>query len=252
MKVQEPRQTRFDLRLHLCGAAIRIHPLFWASSALLGVRYYADPEGGSIGWFAFWMTAVLASVFLHELGHLFAGRLFGMRGEVVLSGLGGAVLGLDALPRRWQRVVVLLAGPLVGFLVVAGIWGLTWVPFPAALSEEGWQSAIATSVAMVVWINYDWALLNLLPLWPLDGGRIAVEVGEGLFGRGGLVVALVLSLVVSALLAIWAMLQISWRLEFPYDPRYALYLQHYSILLLYCFLFWLRGFRALWPEQPPV
>src|SRR5271165_6907136 len=128
MKHLESRQNRFDLHCRLAGVPVRVTPLFWLSSAILGIRYYADPEGGSLGYFLFWMMAVLASVLLHEMGHVVACRLFGVRPEVVLSGLGGVTLGIEELKRRSQRLVILLAGPAMGFLVVAGIWGLTFIP----------------------------------------------------------------------------------------------------------------------------
>jgi Zn-dependent protease len=251
MKELQPKQTAFDLRFRLGGVPIRIHPLFWVASALLGIRDYADPEVGGLGCFAFWMAAVLVSVLLHELGHVCVGRLLGMRGEVVLYSLGSLTLGLDTLPRRRQRLAVLLAGPLVGLLIVAGVWGITWLPFPAALREPRWQTPIATGLAIVVWINLYWALLNLLPLWPLDGGRMACEIGEGLFGRRGVTAALVLSLVVAGLLAVWVMVQMSWLLNFRYDPRYTLLMEHWAVVLLFCFLFWVRGFGALWPAELP-
>ena len=111
MNVPEPSQSRYDLAWRMCGVPVRITPLFWAASVLLGLRYYLDPEKGSLGYFAFWMAAVLASVLAHQFGQVLVGRLFGMRGEVVLFGLGGRTLGLAGLQRRWQRVVVLLAGP---------------------------------------------------------------------------------------------------------------------------------------------
>jgi Zn-dependent protease len=244
----EPHPTRFDLRFRLGGAAVRVHPLFWAAAAVLGVRYYADPEGGNLGWFLFWMAAALASVLLHELGHVFVGRMFGMRGEVVLSGLGGLTLGIDSLPRRGQRLLVLLAGPLVNALVVAALWGMTCLPFPEALSD--WASVVANGTLILLRVNGYWALLNLAPLWPLDGGRMACEIGEGLFGRRGVAAALILSLAFAGLLALSVMLEMRQRYAYPVGERYFLDQQRLSVLLFFCFLFWLRGFREWWAWGP--
>ena len=201
MNVPEPSETGFDLRWRMCSVPVRINPLFWASAVLLGLRYYLDPEAGGLGYFLFWMAAVLASVLAHQFGQVMVGRLFGMRGEVVLFGLGGRTLGLAGLQRRWQRVLVLLAGPVANALIAAAVTALTLAPFPAALHKWGWASFIGNGAAIVVRINVFWAVLNLLPLWPLDGGQIVCEVGEGLLGRRGLVTALVLSLAVAVLLA---------------------------------------------------
>jgi Zn-dependent protease len=95
-------------------------------------------------------------------------------------------------------------------------------------------------------------LLNLLPLWPLDGGRVAVDLGEGLLGTRGKIAALILSVLTAGLLAVWVMLELSVRLEYRFDPRYALYLEQFGVLLMYCFLLWLRSFKELWPEQQVV
>jgi membrane-associated protease RseP (regulator of RpoE activity) len=248
--VPEPRATRLDLRFRLFGVPVRVSPLFWASGAILGVLYYAGPDTGTFAWFLFWMAAVLVSVLVHELGHVLAGRLFGMRGRVVLYGLGGLTLGVDDLPRRWQRIVVLLGGPLAGFLVVAGVWGLTFLP-PA--TDPNVAIAIGLDEVWLLKINLYWALLNLVPLWPLDGGRLAAEVGEGLFGRRGVTAALVLCLIVSGLLAIEVAMLIAAQLDDRFNPFYILRLMYFCALMLFCFLFWMRTFRALWPEaQPPA
>jgi stage IV sporulation protein FB len=247
--VPEPSQTSMNLRCRLFGVPVRIHPLFWAASAVLGLRFYAEPPAGGIGYFAFWMAGVLASVLAHNLGQVFVGRWFGMRGEVVLSGLGGLSPGIFSLPRRCQRIAVLLSGPLVNILILAVVWSLTWVPFPPAFREWGWAPAIATGAAILVRINVFWALLNLIPLWPLTGGQVACEIGAGLSRARGVAAALGLSLVMTALLAVGATLQLSMHLDQRFDERYPLFLEQDGVLLLFCFLLWLRGFRALWPGK---
>jgi len=248
VKVPQPNPTPWDLRCRLGGVPVRISPLFWVSSAVLGTRYYADPEAGGPGYFAFWMAAVLVSVLLHNLGQAWVGQCLGIRSEVTLHGLGGLTLGIPDRERRWQRLVVLLAGPAVNLLILAAVAGLTLLPFPDALRAWGWAPPVATGMAILVWINVSWAVLNLIPLWPLDGGQIAYELGERLFGRGGRVAALGLSIVVAGILAVWVTVRLSWNLNFPFDPRYALRLENDLILLVYCFLLWLGSVRALWAE----
>jgi Zn-dependent protease len=238
----------------LCGVPLRIRPLFWAASAALGIRYYADPEAGSAEYFALWMVAVLVCVLLSALGQALVGRAFGMRGSIVLYGLGSLISGVDSLPRCRQRVAVLLSGPLISLLLLAGIWGLTeLIPFPATQVEWGWRSLLANGLVILVRINLGWGLLNLLPLWPLAGGRIASDVGETLWGKRGQIAAVVLSLAVTAVLSVWVILEMGWRMNnLRYDPRYAPSLEECGILLLFCFFFWIRSFRTLWPENPPA
>src|SRR5580700_6241444 len=121
MNIPEPDRTPFDLCLRLRGVSLRIQPLFLLSSAALGIRCYADPEDGSLGYFAFWIVAALVCVFVHALGQALVGRLFGIRCGIVLDGLGSQIVGVESSPRLWQRVSVLLAGPAVSFLLVTGI-----------------------------------------------------------------------------------------------------------------------------------
>jgi stage IV sporulation protein FB len=267
MKVQEPLHARLELRLHLFGAPLRIGPAFWPAAAAFGVIYYADPEIVNfprvafwLAAFAFWLAAVLASLLVHELGHVLMGRLFGMRGQVVLSGLGGLTLGIDELPRRWQRIGVLLGGPLASGLLVAGICGLTFLPpTPAAWGPHA-ALAIGFAEKWLLDANVFWTAVNLLPLWPLDGGRVACEIGEGLFGPRGAKVALVLSLATTVLLTFLATALLSTFLNIPFDVPFRvpewirktqtarLWHIECGVLILYCYLLWIRTFRALWPE----
>jgi len=251
MKLQEPDRTSYDLRGHLLGAPLRIHPFFWLSASILGIRYYADPEAGSIGFFAFWMVSVTVCVLLHCLAQVVVARLFGIRGEVLLYGLGSLFVGLESLHPYWKRVVVLLAGLLVQFLIVAGIHFLPeLMPFPQYLIEHGWQNSIATGAAMLAHFNLYWGILNLLPLLPFVGGRVVADLGESLLGRKGRNAAYLVSLVVSALLSIWVAFDLNRNADlYRFDPRFSLYLFEDGVLLLYGFILWLRGFRALLPEN---
>jgi hypothetical protein len=217
------------------------------SAAALGIRCYVDPEDGSLGYFAFWIVAALMCVLLHAFGQALVGRLFGIRCGIVLDGLGGQIVGVESLPRLWQRVSVLLAGPVVSFLLVAGIWAaIELIPFPRFLIDWGWQSPIATGALMLVRINLAWGLLSISPIWPLSGGRIAVDAGETLLGRKGRIAAMILSLVVTALLTVWIVFEMSWHLNFRYDPLYLLHLQECLIWLVFCFALWILGFKAVW------
>jgi Zn-dependent protease len=239
-----PSPNALDLRWRLGKVQVRVSPTFWFASAVLGIRYYADPEGGGLGFFLFWMAATFVSVLLHELAHAAVTRAFGAPAEVVLYTLGSTTIGLETIRQRSRRLVAHLPGLIVQGIILALIWAVPLMPFPEHWHESG--SAIGTALAMLLWINYYWALLNLLPIWPLDGGHVCVEIGEGLLGRRGRVLALVLSLLVVGLITVGVALQLSLHLGYRYDPRYVIYLQADVVQLLFCFLLWLRGFEALW------
>jgi stage IV sporulation protein FB len=246
MHVREPHPTAFDLRLRVGSIPVRVNPTFWIAAALLGIRYYADPEQGGIGFFLFWIAGAFVSLLLHELAHAAVVRAFGAPAEAVLGGLGGVTAAIGTLDSRGRRLVAIVAGfvPQVG--IIALVWILTLLPFPQVLVERGWAAPIATALAMLVWINYYWALLNLLPLWPFDGGQFTGEVAEALLGRRGRTLALVLSLIVAAILAVGVAFQLTLHLDDRFNPRYVLYLQADAVHLIFCFLLWLQSFQALW------
>jgi stage IV sporulation protein FB len=253
MLLPEPRPSRWDLRWRMFGAEVRIRPIFWVSCLLLGIVVYRDPTIGGVGMFWFWLAAVLATLLAHETSHILAARLFGTCVRVVLSGLGGQVYGLDER-KRWQRVLVLLAGSLGNMLIFGILWLATSerTPLPVERLGQDWSTFIANAAWVLMMTNALWCLLNVLPLWPLDGGRATVEVGEALLGRRGQTAALVVSLAVCLLLSLavawWAHLTLINR----FDPLYLIHFLFFCIQVLYCYFFWLSAFRALWGDSEPL
>lgn len=115
---------------------------------------------------------VLAVVALHEGGHYLAMRLTGYRNVSVffLPGLGGLAVGEKATATPFEKLLVYLAGPVPG-IALAGL--AFWASQHGAWTTPSWMQEFL--IASLV-INY----LNLLPLVPLDGGRV---VETFLFGR---------------------------------------------------------------------
>jgi membrane-associated protease RseP (regulator of RpoE activity) len=196
------------------------------------------------------MAAVLLSMLAHEMGHVLAARAFGARPRLVLSGLGDQLFGLDGL-RLWQRMCIAKAGPLANGLLAGLFWLLTAYPLPVERIGYGWRIFLGQSVWLMLMINSFWGVLNVLPLWPLDGGRIVVEAGTALMGPRGRTLVLLLSLAVSLLLT----LSVSWWMRVSltdyFDPRYAVYFLNFCILSLYCYFLWVSAFRALWGDAKP-
>jgi Zn-dependent protease len=151
-------------QLRIFGIPVRIEPVFVVIVLLLGLG-----PGTDATLLAGWTVIVFASVLLHELGHAFAFRAFGARPSIVLYGLGGVTSGRSP-ERRWQSVVVSLAGPVPPLLLVG---------LPAyVLADSDWARASDhryVLLHMAVWVNLWWGLVNLLPLLPLDGGHVAEE-----------------------------------------------------------------------------
>src|SRR5947209_18655190 len=122
----EPSRTAYDLNFRLFGVEVRVHPLFWLLSALLGPHDLQAEH--CVLLLVVWIACVFVSILLHELGHVLVGRLFGSHGHIVLYSFGGLAVGSNDLPSRWLRIAVLLAGPGLQLVLFALV---KWVALPA-------------------------------------------------------------------------------------------------------------------------
>jgi Zn-dependent protease len=120
-----------------------------------------------IGWLIFpnsmMLLAITSIVFVHEMGHLIAMRVFGYKDTSVLfiPFLGGLATGSKREISQYQSAIVILAGPLPGIL--AG----SILLFSGSFSPEiNWYGTV------IILLNG----LNLLPIYPLDGGQLLNRV----------------------------------------------------------------------------
>ena len=107
-----------------------------------------------------WLGMIVPILFVHELGHWLAMRSFGHRDASIsfIPFLGAATMTRTPFDKRWQEVVMLLAGPVPGILIGVGL----------LLSPLRGRAAVHELAVLLISIN----AANLLPLHPLDGGRI--------------------------------------------------------------------------------
>jgi Zn-dependent protease len=232
----EPDETRYDLRWRMFGTRVRVHPMFWLIALVLG--YDAFIQYG-VGFVLAWVACVFVSVLLHEFGHVWMGRLFGSHGYIVLYSFGGLAIGSNSLRRRWQRVLVLLAGP--GIQLV--LWGLLrWIPIDPSVGADK-PKLLDLVLVMLLEINLIWPILNLLPIWPLDGGQITREVCQALMPARGTALSLGISMVVSGLLAAHVLMASRGRPLLPYVPAFGM------MTALFFAMFCVNSFIALQAEN---
>jgi Zn-dependent protease len=222
---------------------VRVHPLFWLVSALLG---WPLVEAG-FQYLLIWIGCVFVSILIHELGHVFMGRLFGADGYIVLYSFGGLAIGSNHVPRRYQRILVSAAGPGAQFLFFGLIYLALklWVSSGSATDVFDPASELLVRLLfMLWWINLFWPLFNLLPIWPLDGGMITREVCEGASPERGRAVSLGISAVVSGVLAVHVLLAMNGQPLIPYLG----WLRGWYMGLFFA-LFCISSFQALQAEN---
>jgi Zn-dependent protease len=214
----EPNETPYDLRFYLFGTPVRVHPLFWLVAVIFGWSFLED----GFAYLALWVACVFLSILLHEFGHIWAGRVFGSDGYIVLYSFGGLAVNSNDVPKRWQRVIVSLAGPLIQLAV---LWLPLWL-WRRSMSQDAWRDLpIQARLAVFILedINLYWPILNLVPVWPLDGGMVARELCIGISRQQGLRWSLIVSAVVAGALAINSLAATRGVELIPYLPAGGMY-----------------------------
>jgi Zn-dependent protease len=156
----------------ISGIEVRIHLTFLLFLAWIWFSYYqiAGVGGATQGVLLF--LALFACVLLHEFGHAFAARAFGIQtADITLLPIGG-VARLNRIPDEpWQELVVAVAGPLVN-VVIAAVLGFV-VHTNGLLDQlESIENPRIALLAQLVSVNIMLVLFNLIPAFPMDGGRV--------------------------------------------------------------------------------
>lgn len=143
-----------------------------------------------------WQFSVLlmVSLFFHESGHIWAMKRCGLKtkGIYFIPFLGAAAVSEDMFKTRRDEVYIAIMGPIWGFSLAAGT-ALVYVFTGNAL--------FATAAGWMAMVN----LFNLLPINPLDGGRIMKSIAFSLNSKMGLIF-LVFGVLASIVLIVWAKL----------------------------------------------
>jgi stage IV sporulation protein FB len=150
------------IRFTLLGFPVTVHWMFWAIMAMLGANRLDGPRGFAM--LAIWVIAGFISILIHELGHTLLQRKFGARAEIVLYAMGGLAIP-DRSFTRVQQIIISLGGP---FLQIA-VGLVAWQVIEHSSGDAWYVRAFFVSFMLV---SIFWGLLNLLPIYPLDGGQV--------------------------------------------------------------------------------
>lgn len=154
------------------GIEVRIHLTFLLFLVWIWFSYYQVAGFAGAVQGVLFILALFACVLLHEFGHAFAARGFGIETpDITLLPIGG-VARLSRIPDKpWQELVVAIAGPLVN-VVIAGV--LIFVIHTSATLEqiEYLENPRVELLAKLASVNVMLVLFNLIPAFPMDGGRV--------------------------------------------------------------------------------
>lgn len=155
----------------LGGTAVRMHLTFLLLLAWIAAVQWArgTPQDAISG--VLFIIVLFACVVLHEFGHIWAARRYGIRTpDVTLLPIGG-VASMERMPEKpSQEIAVALAGPAVNAviaLVLIAVLGLRFDPEQVSLAAL--QSTFLAQVAIA---NVVLLVFNLIPAFPMDGGRV--------------------------------------------------------------------------------
>jgi stage IV sporulation protein FB len=225
-------RTQYDLRFEAFGIPVTVSPFFWAMSILFGVEWVKVEPGGPANIFA-WVVAVFVSILVHEFGHALVIKAYRHRPEIVLYHFGGyATSRSHGMERAWRSFLISAAGPGASFalfLIVLGsslalirddvdwlkllhfdvLMSLHW-SVPDALAHADFfneGTPLYVLISSLLYVNFFWMLINLLPVLPLDGGNILRSILEMAKVENATDWAVKVSVGVGAIVALGALLQ---------------------------------------------
>src|SRR5438874_2684786 len=153
----------------LAGIQLRIHITFLLLIAWLAFGYYTQGGSAVAAGRVIFVLLLFLCVVLHEFGHAFAAKAFGINTpDITLLPIGG-VARLERMPEEpVQELIIAVAGPLVNIVIALGLFiagGSQALLNPSTVEGGG-------LIAQLLTINILLVLFNLLPAFPMDGGRI--------------------------------------------------------------------------------
>lgn len=222
MILGEPPRSQWDLHFALFGIPVRVHPFFWVVALVLG--FDASPQLIDL---VVWVAAVFVAILVHELGHAMVMRAYGFSPWITLYGMGGlASYGPGQAygsrgPDTFGQVLISAAGPGAGFLLAAAIVGLLvafrvevgvlliggFLPYVIVAGTVG-SAPLTHFIQYVLFVCTFWGIINLLPVYPLDGGHIAREILLRANPREGIAQSLMLSVITGIAVAAIALVSL--------------------------------------------
>ncbi len=179
------------IEFYLGNIPVRIQPHFWILALLIGYL-----SSYSIVGTLLWVIVIFYSVLFHELGHALTALYFGQDAEITLQMSGGVTERRGNSLPLWKEFFIVFNGPLFGFLLFILAFQL-YQRFPLI------PDPLVYILGATIFVNLYWTLLNLLPIQPLDGGKLAMIVLCSLFGSAGVTLSWIIGVLVAAFVSLY-------------------------------------------------
>lgn len=150
------------LNFSIFGIPVSVQPFFWLTMALLGGALRTNSAEALLSLVLF-MLAGFISILVHELGHALTIKHYRLPTQITLHGFGGYASYPGGILTRSQSFLVTAAGPAFQ-LVLALIAYVLMRRLPI--------TGITPFLVSLYFVSFFWALLNLLPVLPMDGGQL--------------------------------------------------------------------------------
>lgn len=218
--------TKGTIQFQLWGIPVSIQPISWIVLAIIGGGFGINDKDSLVQVLCF-MVAGMLTLLAHEFGHALVGRsLGGGNASITIAGMGGLTRHERAPSSRLNYFITVLAGPLASLLlgIVGGaLLGLQLghigigiqlsLTLPVgSVSPEAASLLMNSGISLTIFklymalflICFWWSVFNLLPILPLDGGRLLATLM-----RNDRLVCII-GLTICGILALWSLISGSW------------------------------------------
>lgn len=218
--------TKGSIQFQLWGIPVTIHPMSWIVLAIIGGGFGISDKDSLVQVLCF-VAAGMLTLLAHEFGHALVGRsLGGGNAAIIIAGMGGLTRHERAPASRLNYFITVLAGPLASLLlgIIGGaLLGLQLghisigiqlsLTLPVgSVSPEAASLLMNSGISLTLFklymalflICFWWSVFNLLPILPLDGGRLLAT----LLRNDRLVC--IIGLTICGILALWSLISGSW------------------------------------------
>jgi Zn-dependent protease len=153
------------------GIQLAVHVSFLLLLAYYAWRGWLIDGPGGMAWSTVLIVLFFGCVILHELGHSLTARRYGVQVPRILLLPIGGMAEFDRIPRKPSaELLITLAGPAVNYLLVLLILPFCWRHLLGVVETPDYSAA--DLLLQLWWANLIMGTFNLLPVFPMDGGRI--------------------------------------------------------------------------------